>query len=190
MRINPGDVYREFSAKQPDGSFRRAREIGCHACLRTETLRVVTNQFTGHATIKKFEQLGWRHENGLRWLCPQCWQARLERRKKDGGSMSKVEPINVPPRSLTLVEMRKVMAALDDHFNAEKGIFDPGWSDQRIADEVGVPRASVVLVRREAFGEIKLDPELQEIKAEIDQMLGKLAALSDRVAKIEEKTGK
>jgi hypothetical protein len=106
------------------------------------------------------------------------------------------QPSMVAARPLSLAETRKVMALLEEKFDPDKGSYVSGYSDQRIAETIGVPRARVTEAREEAFGKIKIPPELVDLRQEMDLLTQEIYKLSDkgdklalRLAAVEAKNG-
>ena len=94
---------------------------------------------------------------------------------------------NVEPRALSAGQYRKVINLLEEHFHDTAGLYATGWSDQRIAEEVDAPRASVAKLREEAFGVLKIDPavkaELDALQVAINKANDDIAVFSDRSSK-------
>lgn len=90
-----------------------------------------------------------------------------------------------------------IRSMLDKHFDDAVGSYLDGLSDQRIAEKTGVPRIVVERIREAAYGPIKVDGEIQAMRAEIatikdeivqvektlDSLKSKTAALSSRLEK-------
>lgn len=90
-----------------------------------------------------------------------------------------------PPPPLTVDQRANVRAALDDCFNVTTGSYAAGWSDQIIAAKMGVPWQSVARLREAAYGPIKTDAELEQLKADgklIDKSVGQMI---DAIAKLD-----
>jgi hypothetical protein len=72
----------------------------------------------------------------------------------------------------TVSAMRKVFAALEDNFDAEKGVYLHGYSDERIAKETGISVDGVKKYRIDGFGKLRPPTELDIVKREIDELTG------------------
>lgn len=59
---------------------------------------------------------------------------------------------------------------LADHFDTVDGRYVDGWSDEKIAKETGIAKATVADFRKAGFGEIKEDPAIAAIRADINAL--------------------
>ncbi|MHC2399162.1 hypothetical protein ACVMGC_003706 [Bradyrhizobium barranii subsp. barranii] len=157
---------------------------------------------------RKLEQKGWRiGKSASAHRCPKCFNAAkfAAIRKSEEKPMPKVE---VPPPQVALQIVRdhgKAMTREDRHIIFEKlndvyidgkvG-YGRGWTDEKVATDLGVPRAWVKLLREENFGDEVGNEEIREQAAEaqaalveirkLEPELRRLLALAD---KIEESLG-
>lgn len=109
-------------------------------------------------------------------------------------SATPLKPAGALPRDPTSAERVKIRGLLDKHFDDASGCYLDGYSDQRVGAEVGVPWAIVAKMREAAYGPIRVDPELQALradigrfKAEAEAMTGKARDLEARLAALEKK---
>jgi hypothetical protein len=65
---------------------------------------------------------------------------------------------------------RRVITLLNDHFDSEKRVYEPGWSDERIAKEAAAALDFVTKYRREAYGELAEDPEIAKLRDDLKAM--------------------
>lgn len=66
--------------------------------------------------------------------------------------------------------MRKVFAALEDNFDAEKGEYLHGYSDERIAKETGISVDGVKKYRIDGFGKLRAPTELDVLKRDVEEL--------------------
>lgn len=221
----------ECVTEKAEGRSIRTYRLTCGHCGRTENMG---NQNMGERTAqplvsKKFTSKGWivgRRPQDDR--CPGCANAiyRANAKKKlrvVHNAEKQDEPMPyvsfaeaqvalkaAHPREMTRDERRLIFAKLDEVFLDEKRGYDNGWSDKRVSDDLGVPRAWVAQIRDENFGPSNTNTEAQELvvdakkaqdamaeafaewskaKAEIDAKVEKLmqtgAAIQKRLDKIE-----
>ena len=161
------------------------------------------------AVAKKFRQLGWSFDNDKpgRVRCPKCL-AKSKPQKDEPVTAIKpptatVTPITAMPRTLTADEKAKVRLLLDGQFDDQKGMYLEGYSDQRIGSETGVPWACVRDLREIAYGPIKMNPEIETLRAELGALherarqamseagkaLSDCASLSTRIENLAKKLG-
>jgi hypothetical protein len=65
---------------------------------------------------------------------------------------------------------RRVIVALEEHFDDEKKLYRPGWDDQRIAEETKAALDFVKKYRKDAYGELAEDPEIAKLRDDIKAM--------------------
>lgn len=70
----------------------------------------------------------------------------------------------------TVSAMRKVFAALEDNFDAEKGEYLHGYSDERIAKETGISVDGVKKYRIDGFGKLRAPTEFDVLKREVEEL--------------------
>ena len=161
------------------GRHQRGAKITCGRCGVIHTIAV--NTWKGHGpnaemeayyATEKFRKDGWKvGKNAHQNRCPGCFSAikiAATRKRKEElmNTTSKVVPIptqtNGPPpieehRPMTRDERRIIFAKIDELYVGDKTGYVDGWSDARIASDLGVPRAWVSGLRDEYFG-----PEMNE----------------------------
>ena len=143
---------------------------------------------------QKFAQAEWRALVGSKKaICPKC-----SRRRKAPRSTQRKEPAVSKPtngaaqnadtvRHPTMKDFREIVNALEMYFDAEAGLYKSGYSDDKIADELQVPRASVSKVRAEAFGDLKIDPELLKLQEQVIAAQNTCRSLSRQLATMQDK---
>lgn len=78
--------------------------------------------------------------------------------------------------------MRRVIATLEDVFDDQKGLYVTGWNDERVAKECNASFDFVVKTRREAFGEIKEDPRMAELRRDLEALIAAKRVSDDNFA--------
>jgi hypothetical protein len=161
------------------GQQQRGAKATCGRCGTVNTVAVATYKNRGDATeelqerhvTRKFEAMGWKIGKHARQnRCPACFSAikiaatrKSRENHMDSSSISsKVVPINPTPvanappiehqRAQTRDDRRIIFEKIDDVYVDERIGYSTGWSDQRIATDLGVPRAWVSKIRDENFG--------------------------------------
>jgi len=69
-----------------------------------------------------------------------------------------------------------IRAALDKHFDDKQGIYLDGQSDEKIASELDFPRKWVSDIRDAAYGPIRENPAVTQLKAEIEAVRSEINA--------------
>lgn len=130
---------------------------------------------------------------GSRDVCPACVERiRAERVGKEeedldkgqGNTTAQAAPATGTARPTPSIT-RKVFALLEEHFREAHGQYEPGWDDERLSRELGVHLDVVSFLRREAFGEIRLDPTLARMRQDLQSLLDKAAELDARMSSYE-----
>ncbi len=221
MTRNPLFPGRPFVVvnRMRDGRPLPAVRFVCASCEAKLEFAVGGQAINPEAVVKKAADRGWEVKpRSERATCPRCVAERRERAKGDSptpppahaapvrfsipvGHSEKVIPMQskpstptaVTPRPLTDGERLKIRTLLDSHFDDAKGRYLDGYSDQRIAAEVNVPRIHVETIREAGWGPIRVDPEVAAITEELRKAREEVEALSQRIAalsaRLEKSTG-
>ncbi|HEX8836764.1 MAG TPA: hypothetical protein VF748_07505 [Candidatus Acidoferrum sp.] len=160
----------------------------------------------------KFEALGWRvGKSPSRHRCPQCINdarnARLrylhankdKHRHANRGAptmpgnvvdLPKAEPPPKadPPREITRADRRVIFSKLEEVYDDELTGYQIGWTDERVAVDLGVPLAWVRLVRDDNFGPMGTNPEITKLLEEGQRWRGELVAILERATQLQEQT--
>lgn len=97
-------------------------------------------------------------------------------------------------------DRRVIFEKLNDVYADEKTGYGPGWTDRKVAEDLGVPRAWVETIREENFGPVKTNPEITDAVNEANKVLAQArelvqavqaakATLANVLKPIEEKMG-
>jgi hypothetical protein len=81
-----------------------------------------------------------------------------------------------PPREMSRDDRRVVFSKLDEVYIDESKGYDNGWSDHRVAIDLGVPRAWVTTIREEMFGPDKSNAEARELVQEAKALVAEMRA--------------
>lgn len=69
---------------------------------------------------------------------------------------------------------RRVVTLLNDNFDADRRLYHPGWSDERVAKEGDTSLEFVISYRRQAYAELAEDPEATKIRSALAVLEDKL----------------
>jgi hypothetical protein len=147
---------------------------------------------------RKFEAIGWKIGKTAKGnLCPGCFakvkqasaKTKPAKEKEEVMSSEKVVPITPPPaveppRAMTRDDGRIIFNKIDENYAGESVGYALGWSDERIAKDLGVPRAWVAEIRDKYFGpdiDEKHTQVLAEAKALLAETNATAAALMKRI---------
>lgn len=188
--------YQElFNTKaiQHGGRTVRGVVVACGYCNAEEELPV--NTFSGHSgdgggrevrfVQHKMEALGWkigRKYGGHR--CPKCFTAikitasnrSAAKRIAATNGEEPVKPVikslnDIAPRMLGRDDRRIIFEKLNEVYLNDKVGYAVGWTDEKVANDLGVPRAWVKIIRDENFGEELANEEIKLKVAEASQKL-------------------
>lgn len=106
--------------------------------------------------VKNMRNKGWQMRRAADPVCPSC-------QKKEKKEMHVTKTVMGPDPKIA----RRIYAALDDHFDDQRKLYASGWSDEKVAKEIGTSLELVTSIRREACGELAEDPEMTKLKDDI-----------------------
>jgi hypothetical protein len=173
--VKPGHVLLACSALSRKKTFDQGTLLSpiCTGCDK----RDYRHLSTGDPVIvaRFFRSKGWDVDDRLtRALCPDC--AKSKRSERD---VSKI----TDSTAASLRRQREMFDLFNAHIDAETARYCDGWTDDKIAEKVGLARAFVLQARIACYGEPKPDPaflrELAEARAKIDADASALKSMVD-----------
>lgn len=185
----------EYTKVKQGGALISALQIKCAECPATlELVQTGSRRLPHEAAARKFRNHGWKVGSKPKGdLCPSC-------QLKDKNMAPKPDtpqPIVFasqkaePPREMSRDERRIVFEKLNECYVGPEVGYDKGWSDEKVASDLGVPRAWIESVREEFFGPVApaIDPAaLADLKARAAEALKdavadrkEIAALASRI---------
>lgn len=158
MTVYPEQLFSRGSLRVGDeGPAQQTYTIKCSACEHVDS--IISSKPSGGLPVdaikKKFGQRGWEvSRNARRHLCPDCTQKKpnLKIVKESPVANNTVVAVAVEPPAMQREDRRIILAKLQDVYLDEEQGYSSGWSDQRVAGDLGVPLAWVEALRDENFG--------------------------------------
>jgi hypothetical protein len=133
---------------------------------------------------RKFQALGWFV--GIRPRedrCPTCMK-RLEKPKERAMPIQPPHPIIITPttepKDMTREHRRIIFAKISEVYDSDK--YGNGWTDKRIAEDLGCPRAWVAQVRDEMFGAEGANEDIMTAIREAEEAISKGRKLLEEVS--------
>lgn len=173
------------------GQRRRHARVECTGCGLAGEIPTSHGVFNPEKSIQRFVALGWEVDiHHRRTRCPLCVATRREKRmgEKPNKTATVAPMTSDAPRTTQLTPDQKaaVRRLLDTHFDDQRGHYLDGYSDQRVADEVNVPRALVSALRDNAYAPLREPSELERLRDEIEatrtRHAGEVSAMATRHA--------
>jgi hypothetical protein len=97
------------------------------------------------------------------------WWSPLRDQVRDRGVTSMNQMIikanTEPLRTITRTERRRIMDALDEHYDLDKQRYFKAMSDQKLAEKLNLPRAWLTQIRVELYGDHDRNEEQEADKA-------------------------
>lgn len=165
------------------GANRSAHKIVCAQCGVADH---ITGSASGHGlpdsvAAKKFTQRGW---DTRRSLCSDCSTARPTKgapmsysNGRGTAAATPVAPMRAePPRAPTREDNKIIHAKISEVWGGDDVGYLGDWTDEKIAKDLGVPRAWVTDIRVDWFGDVKSNEELRK---EITDLTAKLVTASE-----------
>ena len=168
-----------------EGHARSGYRIRCSSCSAEE--KVIASGWTGSlpetVIAKKFTQKGWFVGKSDKLdQCPDC----IQRKKVRLTVVAEAKPAAEKPREMSREDKRLIWGKIDGVYLDEKRGYEDGWSDLRVATDLGVPLAWVRTIRDTDFGPEGMSAEARTnlaALAEYREKLEKLCAEQVRISK-------
>jgi len=171
------------------GVSRSYARIVCAQCGAHEEY-TINGPHNPEAVIKGFRAKGWDADIQTARLCrcPACVGSKpkhdpdaLIRHLSVVGSntTSNEAPMAVPPNKteLTVDDKRRIRQLLDGVFDESKGAYLDGYTDDKAAAELTLPRKLLTDYRESAYGPLKVDPEVAAARTAFEAVEAKAAML-------------
>lgn len=172
---------------------RNYQTVKCSACEAFENMPVTSKTaMPPEMIVKRMQARGWvmghrrRHD-----LCPKCATKKASAPKVTRiadyiAEMPKPKEPPMPieqPRKPTRDEKRLIVLAIEDHYDDATHSYAAGWSDDKIAADLNVPRKWVSDLREEFYGPV-VDPELAELERKVKSLSTDLEAATAVIQEI------
>lgn len=198
-------------SKMVGGVHRTVHPISCKRCGESDEMkcRAFGGAYPPELVSRYFRGRGWDVSSRVGDdLCPAC--ARHGRRVKGEiakPALAEVIPITQevadmahqqnnptpypalvadPPREMSKEDKRIVYGKINEVYLDEVRGYDSGWTDERIAKDLGVPRAWVSTVRDEMFGAAEGNGEILRIRMEISELKAQAVALLEKADQLQQ----
>lgn len=156
------------TSERVNGVSRSMVRVTCRKCGVSSSIDVMPPNIV----TKKLEQRGWVIGANDQWdLCPAC---ALKDKKPPALKVvpdSSLSPAAQPPRVMSREDRRLIFEKLNEVYLDEARGYDSGWSDHRVATDMGVPRKWVETVRSEMFGDNGANAEMSTFLLEAENTL-------------------
>lgn len=181
------------------GARRNVHQIFCSECINSAHMVVSARGGAFHSDLvaRHFRRKGWHiGKDHRRDICPACQKDARESRKANLTLVPAQEPepmnkpyapynqpattptgentfpslVADPPREMSKEDKRIVYGKINEVYLDEVRGYDSGWTDERIAKDLGVPRAWVSTVRDEMFGAAEGNGEVLRIRMEMEEL--------------------
>lgn len=181
--------------------------LRCSSCPAHHDIKMVSHLPT-EVIMKKFQKHGWTVHVSRpdKCQCPDCFLSRRRSVNKLREAPKMVEVFPAPHTNsvaipigtskqepvlaagltpLTQANRTKIREMLDTHFDDAAGRYLDNLTDQKVGEKIGVPWKHVEEIRRLAYGELKEDPELTAIRAQLNAADEKHRELGDLLLSID-----
>lgn len=149
---------RSMTTRPGVGGVTTTAHLQCSRCPAKGSRPCKTDQ-TPQKLDAAFRHAGWRLDPHV---CPDCQQKEAKPKERN---VSAAKPS--PAAMKAQVQMFTLLSAW---FDADKGAYATGWSDQRVAKETGLAVELVVEYRRTGFGELKEPSEIAALRSDINAL--------------------
>lgn len=171
-----------------DGSWLERARFTCARCSAHEAFPLVRGRsINPEATIKHAAAAGWDVKNhSSRAECPRCLAARrIAAKGESPGPKAEVIMLQPVAKPLTPDQRLRIRALLDKHFDDGAGRYLDGYSDQKVATELNLPRIHVETIREAAYGAIRVPPEMEAAEKAVAALEARLKPAETIAAEID-----
>lgn len=152
-----------------------AQVIRCRDCGATDQITSANSKSTlpTAAVARKFAQRGWhlgQHRN--RDLCPACAHPKKPKKEAPMTTKPPETPARPAPSKAASKSITDLYLYLEDHYDRDKKLYRNGWTDEKIAAELGLSVTVVSARREQDFGPLVKDTladEMRKASAALDK---------------------
>jgi hypothetical protein len=163
--------------KGEDGTHRSLARFTCTRCPAISDVTIKAGEsLAPEAFVNTMRQRGWdahaTHRN--RTLCPDCKRnkpvndpdSEIKKMLAKNSNMTDTAIGSgvVPYRDPTIPERASIRDLLNKHFDEMDGAYHDEWDDNKIAEQLNLPRIMVERLRDAAYGPIRVSPELMKMR--------------------------
>jgi ribosome-binding protein aMBF1 (putative translation factor) len=95
--------------------------------------------------------------------------------------LPELPPKAEPPREPTVAERRRIVDALDEHYNIDNALYRQSWSDTALAAKLNLPRAWVTDIRTLLFGKADANENSALKLAAVERLEVRLREVTEEV---------
>ena len=187
---------------------RTVARLWCAQCGETLDLTLTTSHHAD-GVERMARAKGWDCDKNRprRTLCPDCKArprplasptnvknrgfappVKVAMPKPTKPTIRKELPMTTPAlRPATPDERMRIRHKLDEVFDDSKGMYLDGYSDQRVAEDLKLPRKMIEQIREAAYGPIRTDPEIEQLRTDITALVAQASTLANRLAEVEKR---
>jgi len=170
--------------KEPGNPPAAAYKFTCSKCGKEESLPLGSKSGGIPLALVKQRMLhkGWEIGNRASSdICPQCLSSHNKKSKEPKKENNVVNFIKAEePPTMTREDRRLIFAKIDEVYLDENTGYSNDWTDQRVADDLGVPVAWVRNIRAENFGEERSNSAVLKQLEEAKEVLSQAKKLHDQ----------
>lgn len=189
-------LFKRDSVNVPGARSLPAYAIQCCECAETEKTVLTTHGKSAppEAIAGVFRNKGWLvGTRDTKDVCPACQAKKRRARAKfceeEGTNIihmttttERPEITAEPPREMTREHKRIIIAKIEEVYVDENVGYGDGWSDARVAKDLGVPLAWVKRLREEIFGVEGASEEARALLSEAQSLAAQARALNDEMS--------
>lgn len=176
-----------------DNGHRPFARITCSTCGAHDDLNAMAHggSILPDTVIRnKFQERGWEiSSRDNRDRCGECVRrdrtSKPQRKPDMENKVVPITPANQQARTPGFDDNRIIYEKLTDVYVNDKVGYSNGWSDQKVATDLGVPRKWVEDIRAQFFGKLASNSGVQEFVAEFESVKREAALAFARVENLQ-----
>ncbi len=173
--------------------------LWCAECGETLDLRLTTSRHADDIE-RRARAKGWDCDKNRprRTICPTCKVRPRPPAKMVPKPVPRpiaAKPISPVPLEIPMTTLRpatpdermRIRHKLDEVFDDSKGMYLDNYCDRRVAEELKLPRKMIEQIREAAYGPIRTDPEIEQLRTDITALIAQASTLANRLAEVEKR---
>jgi hypothetical protein len=173
-----------------EGATRRAMRATCVNCGHTQNTVANAQHYNDSGSDeredrrigRKFIKEGWEVDLfGGKHICPGCRSPQaIKQQTLEKEHEMEATVVAMPVRGMSREDKRIVFQKISEVYVGEQAGYQPPWTDELVARDLGVPRAWVAEIREEMFGPLASNSDIDDAVKAAQTLTNEMVAIRER----------